>query len=161
MTLEPDVVPAAPRRSRFTFTAVIWLVCLAMVCVIFGMPLVQNLWAYEFWTPTPCYVDVGGNYVYDADHVKYKSDRRDFWDGKNYSVRSDSANELTTEEWQDKYNGICWVNPHDPIQAVLRLDAHKQWNKLGKAAGVSLLLVVAAAIFSWLGKRNSSTRLAR
>ena len=123
--------------ARFLrFQTLVWT---AVACAIFWLiawPLIMNAWAAGHWKEVPCALGGEGRYVYQLANISYNSIRRDFWQLGVAHGHNNVIAELVP-------NATCWVNPRNPDNAVLFLDAPQNWsNAKGRMAAAGMLVVV-------------------
>jgi hypothetical protein len=126
-----------------------WLACVLVVAYLLGWPLVMNEWARRRWDEVPCRVTSAG-YNYMKDGSKYMASRRDFWVLKYVNDKARQQNDVDP-------NDHCWVNPSDPHDAVLRLDAWTHWeNSTGRVASAAVVVAVVTMMTIAGRKKHAS-----
>jgi hypothetical protein len=122
-------------RRWLRFNVLLWCAALAAIVWLLTWPLIRNSWAESHWKQTPCRVAPDSErYFYEVDGYTYNTTRRDFWQTKVVWSKAHHPLPFGT-------NGICWVNPRDPEDAVRFLDASRNLtNAGGRIAGSALLL---------------------
>lgn len=142
------------RRGIFSFLAFLWIVTLLIVTFLLGWPLAMNAWASARWHETPCHAIKDDVFYYRVGDVKYMSTRRDFWTVQTVTEKARSETALL------EVNDVCWVNPADPLDAVLRLDAYKRWDRAVSRFGIVTLLLVTAGMLTFFDpvKRAKAAR---
>lgn len=141
-----------PLRWLLGFRGLVWSASIALALYLLLGPLVQNYWAGGHWIKVPCYVskDFGENgYYYYAfppgEHAQYyRAIRRDFWSPRGYV---DSTLRTT---FPDSEGRTCYVNPNNPKDPVLYLDADSHLDRGWKCLMIAVLvLVVALGVTIW------------
>ncbi len=130
---------------RVSFNGALWLLAGVIVTWLLVWPLVMSAWAKGHWKETPCHVDAQGRFGYQVGETHYHSGRRDFW------VMSGPAEVVDERIASYTNNGTCWVNPSDPKDAVLYVDAISNWSSGAGRAGAAGVLVGAVGFMTVWG----------
>jgi hypothetical protein len=128
-------------RKVWRFKVLLWAGMALVVAWLLGWPLGMNAWAGARWRQTPCHAIKEGVFYYRVDNVKYMSTRRDFW-----TVQT--VTEKARVETMLENNDVCWVNPADPLDAVLRLDAPRRWDRAMNRLGIAAMLLATAGMLT-------------
>jgi hypothetical protein len=135
-------------RRLWTFSVVVWLVSAIIGLGLLGWPLVMNTWAGSHWTEMPCSSgSILNQYLYVVDGTVYISTHRDFWQMGGRSDRGVSDRIQAPD-------GRCWVNPHDPEEAVHFLDAPRNWSNAGGRVSAIVVLLAAAGGITVFGRKR-------
>lgn len=128
---------------RMGFKQSVWLFVLLVCAYLLAAPSFMDLWASMRWNRTPCYMSEKDGilqFIFTVGDQQYVSHRRDFWQLTHAPADPAPPNILIN-------NSECWVNPADPHDAVLYLDAHKNWaDSLGRVTAAAFLIVCVGAM---------------
>jgi hypothetical protein len=165
------IARSARKPGKYTtaaFFALFAIVGGAMLYPLGIRPIARTLDAAS-WTPTPCKVlraevrshdsDDGTTYSvhilyqYECNGQTYKSDRYDFIGGSS-SGRESKAR--IVEQYRTAANPVCYVNPKNPSEAVLKRGFHAKL-LLALFPLPFLLVGVIGVVQTLRGKKDSAT----
>jgi hypothetical protein len=144
------IIDKMNRMRRLTrFSLFIYLVGFLAISWLLVWPLIMNAWAGWIWQRVPCVSkwEERHAFIYRLGDKTYISGHRDFWQ-LDFTTAI-----LSEDESAFAPDSTCFVNPSNPIDAVLYLDAHTNFsNSLGRF--VAAALVTGAVIF--VARTNST-----
>jgi hypothetical protein len=127
------------------FNVLLWCGAVLVVLWLLVWPLIMNAWAGSHWTRTPCRIASDKvRYFYEVDGYTYNTDRADFWSRKTVYGKEKHPLPFAADS-------VCWVNPRDPEDAVLHLDAPQKWSHGSGRLSAAVVIVVVVAIGTRLG----------
>ena len=133
-------------RRLLSFSGIIWMASIGFALYMTLSPLVENVWTAKHWKVTPCRMDSKG-YEYAIEGRRYHTDRKDFWQRRVSRDRGMEGTVLNPD-------AQCYVNPQDPFDAVLDVNANNLLDHWDRLMVSGFVLVVAFGLTHWKPKRK-------
>jgi hypothetical protein len=162
------IVPRTRGRSKYVTAAFFGLFAAAGGAMLYPLgirPIARTIDAGN-WRPTPCKVlraevrshdsDDGTTYSvyilyeYECDGQPYKSDRYDFVGGSSSGYEGKVR---VVKQYRTDPNPVCYVNPEDPTEAVLKRGFHAKL-LLALFPLPFLLVGVGGMVYTLRGKKS-------
>jgi hypothetical protein len=146
-------------KRFFTFTAVAWLLGGAAIFFLLAVPPLQGAWAHLYWERVPCKVNMNEgkfrNFVYQYKGAAYNSGRQDFW------VRKNTQSTIAAMVMDPKsFDQTCYVNPNEPLYAVWRIDAHRQWDRAAESLFLAAFVTCVAIGLTFVSNARRKAKTA-